>query len=58
MCYFKTNAITIHLKSKIFNIILKKKMAVSPVGWGYRIPYLPTPLLGQDMTQGQFLSRV
>ena len=22
------------------------------------LPYLPTPLLGQDMTQGQFLSRV
>ena len=24
----------------------------------YFYPYLPTPLLGQDMTQGQFLSRV
>ena len=24
----------------------------------YRLPYLPTPPLGQDMTQGQFLSGV
>ena len=24
----------------------------------WRLPYLPTPLLGQDMTQGQFLSGV
>ena len=26
-----------------------------PIQWH---PYLPTPLLGQDMTQGQFLSEV
>ena len=24
----------------------------------YALPYLPTPPLGQDMTQGQFLSGV
>ena len=24
----------------------------------YEHPYLPTPPLGQDMTQGQFLNRV
>ena len=24
----------------------------------YSLPYLPTPPLGQDMTQGQFLSEV
>ena len=43
---------------KLLNIkIIWKSFWFDLVGF-YDISYLPTPLLGQDMTQGQFLSGV
>ena len=40
-----------------FNVIFPKKGDMLKKSWTI-ITYLPTPPLGQDMTQGQFLSGV
>ena len=47
-------SIQIHIFTIIFNT-LTVHMLRSAIDW---ISYLPTPPLGQDMTQGQFLSGV
>ena len=42
------------MKDKYFDLARESKKKT----WRWQLSYLPTPLLGQDMTQGQFLSGV
>ena len=39
------------------DIIINEKVLISLEDRAYIISYLPTPPLGQDMTQGQFFKR-
>ena len=45
-------------KDETVNHIISKLSKLSQKGVQDEVSYLPTPPLGQDMTQGQFLSRV
>ena len=58
--YTNRNLVTLYLLFDSMNLkMLNREFRAGWVGLGFMAyPYLPTPLLGQDMTQGQFLSEV